>query len=232
MKIIKCFKLRTIIAVSIAIIIVACMFIGIKKIKHTENSIVPYTIVLDAGHGGRDNGVTGVNGTVESEINLQIVKRLRTQFENLGFRVVLTRENESGLYSENVSNYKKDDMTKRKEIIEKSKADLIISIHQNSYPSSHSKGAQVFCLEKNTESEKFANAIQSQIIASLPNARSSISYGDYYLLKCSKMPSVIVECGYLTNVEEEVLLNSADYQEKVAYTIACGVLKYLGFNND
>ena len=232
MKIIRCVKLKNVIAVTVVIIMILCLAIGVGRIKHTGNAIVPYTIVLDAGHGGRDNGVTGVNGTIESEVNLQIVKKLKTQFVNLGFRVVLTRENESGLYSENVDNYKKDDMAKRKAIIEKSNPDLVISIHQNSYPSSHSKGAQVFCMENDTESEKFANAIQSQLIANLPDARTSISYGDYYLLKCTKMPSVIVECGYLTNAEEEALLISENYQEKVAYTIACGVIKYLGLHND
>ena len=232
MKIIRCVKLKNVIAVTVVTIMILCLAIGVGRIKHTENAIVRYRIVLDAGHGGRDNGVTGVNGTIESEVNLQIVKKLKTQFVNLGFRVVLTRENESGLYSENVDNYKKDDMAKRKAIIEKSNPDLVISIHQNSYPSSHSKGAQVFCMEKDTESEKFANAIQSQLISNLPDARTSISYGDYYLLKCTEMPSVIVECGYLTNAEEEALLISENYQEKVAYTIACGVIKYLGLHND
>ena len=187
-----------------------------------------YTILLDAGHGGRDNGVSGLSGTAEAPINLQVVKKLEKELRAIGFKVVLTRTNDGGLYEENVDNYKLSDMEKRKEIIEKSNADLIVSIHQNSYPNSHAVGAQVFCLEKNTESEKFATAIQSELKKLLPNARETISYGDYYLLKCSKMPSVIVECGYLTNPEEEKLLQDEQYQERIAYSITCGIIRYFG----
>lgn len=187
-----------------------------------------YTVLLDAGHGGRDNGVSGASGTKEAPINLAIVRKLEKELKAIGFKVVLTRTNENGLYQENVDNYKLSDMEKRNEIINNSNADLIVSIHQNSYPNSHAVGAQVFCLEKETESENFANAIQTELIKLLPNARKTISYGDYYLLKCSNMPSVIVECGYLTNPEEEALLQDKNYQEKVAYAITCGIIRYFG----
>lgn len=187
-----------------------------------------YTILLDAGHGGRDNGVSGVTGTAEAPINLEIVRKLEKELRSIGFKVVLTRTNENGLYEENADSYKLSDMEKRKEIIEKSSADLIVSIHQNSYPNTHAVGAQVFCLEKETESENFANSIQAELKKLLPNARETISYGDYFLLKCSSMPSVIVECGYLTNPEEEKLLQDEAYQERLAYAITCGIIRYFG----
>ena len=210
----------------IGVVVVGSLIINLSV--KANNDYLPYKIVLDAGHGGRDDGCSGSNGVKESEVNLAITKKVKALLEDYGFRVVLTRKDENGLYEENVDNYKLSDMAKRLEIIEKERPNFVVSIHQNSYPNSHAVGAQVFCLEKNTESEKFATAIQSELKKLLPNARETISYGDYYLLKCSKMPSVIVECGYLTNPEEEKLLQDEQYQERIAYSITCGIIRYFG----
>jgi len=221
-------KILTFILITIFSFSISFLLINSSRALGETEVRFNYTVLLDAGHGGRDNGVSGASGTSEAPINLEIVRKLETELRAIGFKVVLTRTNKNGLYEENVDNYKLSDMEKRKEIIENSNADLIVSIHQNSYPNSHAVGAQVFCLEKGTESENFANSIQTELKKLLPNARETISFGDYYLLKCSNMPSVIVECGYLTNPEEEKLLQDEKYQERVAYAITCGIIRYFG----
>ena len=175
---------------------------------------------------GRDDGCSGVNGTKESIINLKISKTLKTYLETLGINVVMTRQDSNGLYEANVDNYKQSDMAKRIEIIEEANPDMVISIHQNSFSDSSQCGAQAFYQEGDEKSKAFAESVQSQLISQLPNARSEANFGDYYLLKESNVSSVLVECGYLTNANEEELLNSTDYQNKVAYSIMCGVVKY------
>lgn len=140
----------------------------------------------------------------------------------------MTRRDGNGLYDTNATNFKASDMAKRIEIIEKAKANLVISIHCNSYVNSSESGAQAFYQENDEISQSFAEATQSQLINILDNARANANKGDYYILKESPCPAVLVECGFLSNPTEENLLNSATYQEKVSYAIMCGVVKYFG----
>lgn len=198
----------------------------VKVVGKMESPKRIYTIVLDSGHGGRDRGCSGKNGSVESEINLDIAKKLKVYLETLGIKVVMTRSDGNGLYEANADNYKQSDMEKRVEIINKAKPDMVISIHQNSYNDSSQRGAQVFYQEDDEVSSDFATAVQTQLIAQLPNARKEVNDGDYYILKECGLPAVLVECGYLTNKEEEALLMSDEYKSKVAYAIMCGVVKY------
>lgn len=191
-----------------------------------NNDYLPYKIVLDAGHGGRDDGCSGVNGVKESEVNLAITKKVKALLEDYGCRVVLTRKDEKGLYEENVDNYKLSDMAKRLEIIEKEKPNFVISIHQNSYSDSNQKGAQAFYQEGDELGQALAEKMQTQLFAQLPNARENANKGDYYILNESEYPGIIVECGYLTNEEEEMLLKTSEYQTKVAYAIVCGIVRF------
>lgn len=226
---IKCFRLKPVLGV-LAVILASVLFsmgvVAVTNIKAEPK--FSYTIVLDAGHGGRDNGCSGVNtGVVESELNLSVTKKLQKYLTDFGFNVVLTRTNSDGLYSQNVDNYKKDDMEKRAKIIENANADMVISIHMNSFPSPTEKGAQVFFDATNDASKALAQALQTQLIADIENARKSTQKGDYYILNCATVPTAIVECGFLTNPEEELLLMDTDYQSKLAYSIFCGVVRYL-----
>ena len=223
----KVIKLKTIIAIISILLVSATLSIGIvRAVGQADSPKKIYTIVIDAGHGGRDNGCSGSNGSVESEINLSISKKLKDYLETLGINVVMTRLDGNGLYEANVDNYKQSDMDKRIEIITDAQPDMVISIHQNSYNDSSQKGAQVFYQEEDLVSCEFASAVQSQLIAQLPNARMEANSGDYYILKECKLPAVLVECGYLTNEEEETLLMSDKYRSQVAYSIMCGVVKY------
>ncbi len=224
MKVIKCFKFKK--WFCFAVVGVFFSFLIVNFSVKANNDYLPYKIVLDAGHGGRDDGCSGVNGVKESEVNLAITKKVKKLLEDYGFKVVLTRKDEKGLYEENVDNYKLSDMAKRLEIIEKEKPNFVISIHQNSYSDSNQKGAQTFYQEGDELGQALAEKMQTQLFAQLPNARSNANKGDYYILNESEYPGIIVECGYLTNPEEEMLLKTSEYQTKIAYAIVCGVVKF------
>ena len=187
------------------------------------------TVVLDAGHGGKDPGKIGVNGSIESEINLKIVKKLKLYLEEKGVKVVLTREDENGLYSEDDSNKKKSDMNKRCEIINDVSPDMLVSIHQNSYSSEEVKGAQVFYFKNSYDGERIAEIIQSHLVDEVDedNGRQHKANNNYYILKNVSCPAVIVECGFLSNYSEAELLVSDEYQQKLAVAIGNGMLEYL-----
>jgi len=221
----RVFRLKTIIWIIFAIIICVAS-IGIMSISTKSVPKTTYTIVIDAGHGGRDDGCSGANGSKESTINLAISRSLKTFLEAMDIKVVMTRSDSNGLYDSNATNYKQSDMQKRIEIIEKANADMVISIHQNSFVDSTQCGAQAFYQEGNDKSKEFAESVQSQLISQLDNARMEANGGDYYILKECGISAVLVECGYLTNPEEESKLTTTEYQNQVAYAIMCGVVKY------
>ena len=130
-----------------------------------------------------------------------------------------------------IKNKKKSDMQKRKEIIEKSGANLVVSIHMNSFPTKSSRGAQVFYDKNNEGGKALADCIQKRFVLDIENARKSPKHGDYFMVNCTTLPSVIVECGYLSNPTEDQLLSTSAHKEKVCYSIFCGVLHFLGLNN-
>ena len=223
----KTIKLKSVLVALFLIITSILCSVGIVAV--VESKAIPkpkYVIVIDAGHGGRDDGCKGATGTKESEINLKIAKTLKVYLETLDIKVVLTRSDGNGLYDSNATNYKASDMSKRVEIIKQAHANMVISIHCNSYSDSTQCGAQAFFQEDDEVSQKFAESIQSQLNKQLENARDFANKGDYYLLKESPATAVLVECGYLSNAEEEKLLNSTSHQNKIAYAIMCGVVEY------
>ena len=224
-------KIKTLISIILILILVTILSFknqdNYQKQCFNDYPLFDYVIVLDAGHGGRDDGSSGVNtGVKEADLNLQITKRLEKQLKNFGFKVVLTREDKDGLYDKNVENFKKSDMVKRKEIIEKANPNMVISIHMNSFPSNYVSGAQAFYQEGDDNSKMFAESVQKQLLKNFDNAKKEANKGDYYILKCINRPTILVECGYLTNPEEELLLQKESYQEKMAYSILCGIIEY------
>ena len=190
------------------------------------------TVVIDAGHGGDDPGKIGINGALEKDINLQIVQRLKQYLESDGVRVVLTRETEDGLYDSNASNKKVQDMKRRIEKIEQTDPVLTVSIHQNSYPEEYVHGAQVFYYNGSSGGEKLAERIQEQMVRDLdPENHRQIKPNDsYYLLKKTKGTIVIVECGFLSNAAEAEKLCDETYQDRVAWSIHKGILRYINGN--
>ena len=220
------------------VIIIICSFsmsyflINAVK-KTTAQNILDLTVVLDAGHGGIDGGAVGVKTKVkESDINLSIVRKLEKHLRSFGFKVILTRTDTNGLYNVFSRDYKQEDMQRRKDIIKKHNANIVVSIHMNSYPQSSLSGAQTFYDENNESSKLLADVIQRELRANLENARENSNYGDYYILKCTQNPSVMVECGFLSNPNEELLLIDDEYQNKLSYYIFCGIIKYFQYNNN
>ena len=182
-------------------------------------------MVIDCGHGGSDGGsVSPYSGIDENHINLEYGKCLQNIMESAGINVIMTRENLNGLYPIFSTNRKQDDMKVRKQIIEKSNANLVISIHMNSFPLSSSYGCQTFYNPENPASVLLAQTIQNLFIANLANARKSAQAGDYYILNCTNKPSVLVECGFLSNEQEEKLLQTEEYKTKICTLITYGVI--------
>lgn len=186
-------------------------------------------IVIDAGHGGDDPGKIGINGTLEKDVNLNIAHKLKILLESQGYEVIMTRETGDGLYQPGTRNMKVEDMHNRCEIITKAMPVFTVSIHQNSYPEEYVKGAQVFYYGQSKEGETLAKKIQSSLVSYLDpkNHRVEKANESYYLLKKTPTPTVIVECGFLSNSEEAELLNTEEYQEKVAWAVMMGVIQYL-----
>ena len=163
----------------------------------------------------------------ESNLNLKLSKMLKAKLEESGIKVVMTREDENGLAEGRGKPFKKRDMEKRKEIIKNIRPNMVISIHQNSYTNHSFRGAQVFYDKTSEISKQIANCIQNEFIKSLDHSNKSTSPGDYFMLKCTTAPSVIVECGFLSNAEEEKLLLSEDYQEKIVNALYLGIINFL-----
>lgn len=190
-------------------------------------------ILLDPGHGGIDPGKVSVTGTNEKEINLQIAVRTKEKLEKAGYKVFMTREDDEGLYKDSDSNKKTADMKRRCLMAEECKADILVSIHQNSYQSEGVKGAQVFYYSHSDEGEKLAKSIQKgfQTVVSSNNGREAKANDSYYILLNVKCPAVIAECGFLSNYEEAQLLEKENYQEKVAEAICVGIQDYFQEKN-
>ena len=186
-------------------------------------------IVLDAGHGGIDGGVSGKETKVkESDINLAVTYALKTELENLGFEIVLTRKTEAGLYGAATKGFKKRDMQKRREIIVETNPAMVISLHQNFYPTRNTRGAQVF-YKKGSAGQRLALEMQRGLntLYFKEGARArSAAFGEFYMLECSDCPSVLVECGFLSNAADERLLTSERWQQALASVIAESVMSY------
>lgn len=219
-------KKRAII-IGLAVVASVAVLAGLLSFRPSEAAGRGKVVVIDAGHGGEDGGVVGSStGVKESEINLAISKRLKELLESGGYKVVMTRSNDAGLYGMVSSNKKLADMKKRKEIILDAAPDLVVSVHQNFYPSSYVSGAQVFYAPSG-EFQELAATMQTVLNRQL-NCSRVAAKGDYYIVQCSPYPSVLVECGFLSNPTEESLLVSASYQQKVAYAIYSGINFILG----
>jgi len=208
----------------VAMVIYLCTYF--YPILH-ETISLPSTnklIVLDAGHGGFDPGAIGITGKEEKTINLAIVLKLQALLEQGGANVILTRATDDA-----IAGTKREDMKARKVIKDESDGDIFLSIHLNSFPEEKYKGAQTFYPKKNDESKIMAEYIQKSLINILDKGNNRIAkqIDDVYLLKNSKVASNIVECGFVSNSEEEAKLSIDEYQNKIAWAIYIGLTEYL-----
>lgn len=216
-------KKKTLIIVIITVIAVATV-VTVSVVSATSSAVAPngLVVVIDPGHGGRDGGVVGSGtGTKESDVNLGIAKSLKHFLTEAGYGVVMTRESDEDL-ADSSGSFKQSDMKARKKIIENANADLVVSIHQNSYPRKEIKGAQVFYAPGSETGRTYAESMQKVLNGTLNSDRTAKS-GDYYIIQCSETPSILIECGFLSNPTEENLLITPAYQQKVAYSITTGI---------
>lgn len=186
-------------------------------------------VVIDAGHGGDDPGKIGVNGALEKDINLIIAGKVKSRLEKEGIKVVLTRDSDKSLHDAGSDNQKVSDMRNRCALIDKTNPIFTVSIHQNSYTEEYVKGPQCFYYEQSPDGEMVAGMIQESLIAHLnpESKRDAKANSSYYLLKKTAVPTVIVECGFLSNWEEAAHLTSEEYQNKVAEAVTEGILQSL-----
>lgn len=189
------------------------------------------TIVIDAGHGGMDSGAVGVNGELEKNINLNIVLTLRDMLVLSGFDVVLTRDTDTSIHDSGVTgvrNQKVSDMENRLEIVKSHPDCLFLSVHQNLYTEPQYFGAQIFYNENNPDNKLLAQIMQDNFKVLRPeNDRSiKLSGDELYLFKNTAVPAVLIECGFLSNPEECALLATEEYQNKVAFMIYNGIIRY------
>lgn len=185
-------------------------------------------VFLDAGHGDFDPGKVSVDGSLEKDINLAIAKRLKWYLEQSDVEVVMSREDDRGLYDTSAGSRKMSDMKNRCARVEESGADLVVSIHQNSYHQEDVSGAQVFYYRKSEKGKRLAEILQKRFDYALgdQNRRKAKPNDSYYLLLHVKCPIVIVECGFLSNWKEAALLKTEEYQDRVAYTLHMGIMEY------
>lgn len=189
-------------------------------------------IVLDAGHGGMDSGAVGVTGVLEKDVNLSIVLTLRDMFEMSGFNVVLTRNEDISIYDPGITgirNQKLNDMDNRLKIIQTYPDSIFLCIHQNNFTDPQYFGGQMFYNNNNPNNRTLAQIMQNRFAILQPgNDREiKLSGEELFLLKSNKNPSLMIECGFLSNPEEEADLSTWEYQQKVAFTILGGVMEYL-----
>ncbi len=215
-------------------IIIFLMLLLVLRDRAEPVSYIPITnkiVGIDPGHGGVDPGAIGVSGVQEADINLKIGLKLKRLIEQSGGIAVMTRDTDKGLYTERSKSLKEkktEDLHNRKRIIEDGKCDIFITIHLNSFEQSKYYGAQTFYRKGSQEGMKLSNCIQEELRKVLDenNHRQPQEREDVFLLNELEIPSVLVECGFLSNPREEGLLATDEYQERIAWAIFTGIIKY------
>ena len=228
---------KRIIFISLSIvfsIIYSSIFDFLKKdtIYASSTPISNHTIILDAGHGIPDGGATNSNGEiVEATLNLQLALKLQNLLESSNCNVILTRSDENGIFeadSNSIKEKKISDMKNRAKIANNSNAEVFVSIHMNKLNETKYSGWQTFYKNKDDKSKKLAQCIQSSLNSFIEkeNTRQIKSISNIYLSKHVKMPFVVVECGFLSNPDEAILLSKEEYQDNLAWSIYIGIMDY------
>ena len=189
------------------------------------------TIVIDAGHGVPDEGAQSSNGTTEAETNLKIALKLQNLLEQSGCTVILTRSDENAIYdidSKTLKQKKISDIKNRVKIGNESSADIFVSIHLNKSPQSQYDGWQTFYKEGSEDGARLAKTIQENLNKTIQkeNNRIAKTIDKVYIIKYVEIPTTIVECGFLSNPNEEKLLLEDEYQNKLAWGIYNGIIDY------
>lgn len=227
--------LTALLAFSMIFYFFASMFtsMGYKGFKHAENANAELkeelTIILDPGHGGEDPGATS-NGLCEKDLNLEIALSLFEILSENGYNVVLTRNEDVLLYNPGEESRKKyHDVRNREAIAESYENAVFVSLHMNKFPLDYCKGLQTFYSDNNSNSKVLADIIQKDITLLQQDNRRSTKIGNstIYLMKNLNMPAVLVECGFLSNSEEALLLKNEDYKKSLTLSLFCSISDYM-----
>lgn len=233
-------RYRQLVVVFVAMLFIAAVcrsMYSMGKAVPVLADIAPFpVIIIDAGHGGIDGGAVGADKIVEKDINLDISLAMRDMFVASGFQVVMTRETDISIHDEDITGARKQkvsDLHNRLAMVNQYPGGVFISIHQNKFGDSRSKGAQVFFGPKNEQSEKLAGILQGKFALNLqPDNRRKYKKAEknLYLMYNAQCPSVLLECGFLSNPEEAHRLLDADYQSKIAFTAYSSIMEFLGLD--
>ena len=231
-------RIRGLCFVAAVLLFLMLMLFSVGKVKDAvmvfSKDGPSFTVILDPGHGGLDGGAVGINGVVEKDVNLSIALELRALLEAAGYSVVMTREEDVSIHDQTaktVAEKKRSDLKNRLKLTEDYPDSIFISIHQNRFSESKYSGAQMFYGKNHPESKVLAEILQQSIVSLLQegNTRQVKPAGkELYLLYHSDRPTVLAECGFLSNPQEEALLNTEEYRRKMAFAIFSAVLKYCG----
>lgn len=224
MFVVKFKKLLLIVLLSVGFLLtVICVPTAVKATSPKPS----YTVVVDAGHGGIDGGVQGVNtGVYERELNLSIAYKVKAELEKAQINVVMTRTTSDGAL-DTMLTQKQEDMEKRKKIIMDASPDCVVSIHQNKYTQQSRRGAQAFFWGDSSLADVLQAALNEKLNKENTGRTFSALKGDYYILRQTPYPSALVECGFLSNPLDEALLVTDEYQNKVAKVIADSIISFL-----
>ncbi len=223
--------------ISLSAVLFCCLFLSqvdnkIKSVSVNTENIGLY-ILIDAGHGGMDGGTSAADGTMEKDINLQIAKKLNSFLMASGYKTVMLRNDDELIGDNSLSTIrarKVSDIRKRLEIAESYPDSLLISIHQNYYSVPKYYGAQVFYSPNSSQSDVLAQSVQQSLVNMLQpdNNRKIKPVGtNIYLLYNCTIPAIMVECGFLSNVNEAEKLKTENYQTQIAFSIMQGITDYL-----
>ena len=220
----------------IGIVMFLLVFFGTcskEIIVQTTGNTKTYKIVVDAGHGAPDGGAVSSDGIEEAGLNLEIAEKLRDALEDEGFLVIMTREDENNIADtdkqKSLREMKSSDLTNRVNIANNSGADIMISIHMNKFEGGSSWGWQTFYSKDSDEGKRLATLVQTSIQKSIDdrvNKRVALSIEGIKIVDKTNIPVIIVECGFLSNVEDLKLLQTEEYQNKIAIGIVDGVKEF------
>lgn len=218
-------------AILVSIVSYGANFQSRYTVQTVSLPVTNKTVVLDAGHGIPDEGAESPNGITEQKINLIITKKVQSLLEQSGCDVVLTRSDENGIYNADAQSLKEKkvtDIKNRVKIGNEASADIFVSIHLNKIPQSQYYGWQTFFKPNDQKSEELARSIQTQLNNSIQkeNKRESLKITGKYITDHVEIPTTFVECGFLSNPEEEQLLRQNEYQDRLAWGIYNGIMDY------
>lgn len=209
-----------------------------RAVDASLNTVKYKTVIIDAGHGGVDGGTSADDGTLEKDLNLQIALKLNEILNSFGVETVLVRDSDISIHDDTAKSIRQkkiSDLKNRLNIINNTDESVFVSIHQNHFGESKYHGTQIFYSKNNPDSQKLADCIRMPVVSYLQpdNTREIKQSGtEIYLLNNAQSPSVMVECGFLSNTDETNRLKDENYQRKLAFIISLGIIDYFTKTED